>query len=158
MKKKAPVYVANLGLGVLCVAAAYAILWKGARPELFLELAPSQTEERIAIRFTNIGKRAIKLDLSDLNGFLYIPETRNRICFVQIRAGETAGKQMSPKKAYTVLRPKEHVEVGNAYPLLAALSPGKMVVGGIYTASSRARQRDVWNGVLRSVALILDVQ
>lgn len=149
----------NLAVGVFCVLLAYSFL-SSLTPSLDLQLIPEKN--RIALRFTNFGKEKIILDTLGMEFFIYYPhdDSQNYLVVVQNKEQGTMHEKALRESAMTVLRPGEHIDVGDIHPLLKGLPAGVGELSAVYSTQSEAAGSigiDAWRGTVKSLPIPVGV-
>lgn len=155
-KVRIPVFLISLSIGIICMVFAYYFL-SSFTPVLDLQLIPEKN--RLALRFTNTGTENIALDTLGMEFFIYYPQddSNNYLVIVQNKGQGTMHEKALRESAMTILRPGEHVDVGDIYPMLKGLPAGIGELSAVYSTQFESGSTNAWQGTVKSLPIPVGV-
>lgn len=138
--------LASLGIGCLCMAAAYG-LYASFTPAVALRLAADG--DRLALRLVNSGNKDIELAADGFGFFLFRPVDAPDDYLIVLE-----NRNARP----TTIRPGQEVDAGDVSPLLRELPPGRARLAAVYSVSASPERPRAFSGTVRSPVVAINIQ
>ncbi|MCC8165230.1 MAG: hypothetical protein LIQ31_03545 [Planctomycetes bacterium] len=150
-------YVLAVLAGAACVYGAFRLYRSQTRQPLTLRLVSDTTsgQRRMVLRLANSGREDLVVNTGAMGFFMAVLENGVREAVVQIQSEEGPGADGRDGR---VIRPGEHLDLGDVYPDVRNLPEGRVVLRAVYTATGPDDgQTPYWRGVVHSPPLTFDI-